>query len=512
MLATVHSGTIIGIDAHLVRVEVDVAATGLPKFTIVGLPEEAVRESRDRIRAALDNTEFQYPMRRITVNLAPAYLKKWGTAFDLPITLGIVACQAPWKSRLLVDFLFAGELALDGQVRPVRGAISLAMAAREHGLRGIALPRENAREAAVVVDADVRPLADLNEAVAFVSGQREPPRTRLDRDELFTAGCGDLGPDLREIKGQETAKRALEIAAAGNHNLLMVGPPGAGKTMLARRLPSVLPPLSLPEALETTRIHSIAGILSPDRPLVVRRPFRAPHHHISNAGLIGGGRPPRPGEISLAHNGVLFLDELTEFRRQVLEQLRQPLEERRLTVARAGFSAQYPASVLFVGAMNPCPCGYLGATDRACTCDRTQIQRYRNRLSGPLLDRIDLHVELARVPYKDLARTDAPEGGSDEVRERVIRARAVQEERFRGSGILSNAQLGAGQLARYCALNRAGDRMLEAAFERLCLSARACHRILKVSRTLADLEGEECIRPAHLAEAIQYRVLDRQEG
>ena len=385
------------------------------------------------------------------------------------------------------------------------------MAAWEHGLKGIVLPRENAREAAVVEQADVRPVADLRQAVAFASGTEAPPRTRLDREGLFTVN-NPHGPDLKEIKGQEAAKRAVEIAAAGNHNLLMVGPPGAGKTMLARRISSVLPPLSLPEAVETTRIHSIAGILSPDRPLVTARPFRAPHHHISNAGLIGGGRPPRPGEISLAHNGVLFLDELTEFPRQVLEQLRQPLEERQLTVARVGVSARYPASVLFVGAMNPCPCGYLGATDRTCTCDESQVHRYRSRLSGPLLDRIDLHVEVTRVPYKDLARIDSMENGSETVRNRVLLARGIQEKRFEGSGVLTNAQLNAGQLVQYCALDKAGDRMLEAAFEKLRLSARACHRILKVSRTLADLDGAERIRPAHLAEAIQYRLLDREEG
>jgi len=500
-----------GIDAYLVQVEVDVADGGLPKFTIVGLPEEAVRESRERIRSALANTGFHFPMRRITVNLAPAYLKKWGTAYDLPIAMGIVACQAKWESRVLQEFLFVGELALNGQVRPVRGAISMAMAARDGGLRGIVLPRENAREAAVVEPGDVRPVADLPQAVAFASGAQEPPRTRLDREGLFTA-CNRPGFDLREVRGQEAAKRAVEIAAAGNHNLLMVGPPGAGKTMLAQRIPSVLPPLSLPEAVETTRIHSIAGILSPDTPLVATRPFRAPHHHISNAGLIGGGQIPRPGEISLAHNGVLFLDELTEFRRQVLEQMRQPLEERQMTVARAGVSVRFPASVLFVGAMNPCPCGYWGATDRACTCDEHQILRYRSRLSGPLLDRIDLHVEMTRVPFKDLARFESPQTGSETVRARVIRAREIQARRLERAGVLTNAQLDGGLVSRHCPLDPAGERMLEAAFDKLRLSARACHRILKVSRTLADLAGEESIRPHHLAEAIQYRILDREHA
>ncbi len=511
MLATVHSGAILGIDAYLVEVEVDVASRGLPKFTIVGLPEEAVRESRERIRSALTNTGHKFPMRRITVNLAPAYLKKLGTAFDLPIALGIVAAQEDWDNNVLKEFLFVGELALDGQVRPVRGAISLAMTACEQRLKGIAVPLENAREAAVVEQVDVRAVTSLAKAVAFASGEHDPSRTLVDRESLFTAGRKH-GPDLREVKGQEAAKRAVEIAAAGNHNLLMVGPPGSGKTMLARRIPSVLPPLSLGEALETTRVHSIAGILPPDDALVFHRPFRAPHHHISNAGLIGGGIVPKPGEISLAHNGVLFLDELTEFRRQVLEQLRQPLEERQLTVARAGISLRYPASVLFVGAMNPCPCGYLGATDRECTCDEARIKRYRNRLSGPLLDRIDLHVEVTRVPYRDLARTDSRESCSETVRMRVLRARGIQKERLSGSIARHNAQLDTAEVARHCALNPVGERLLEAAFETLALSARACHRILKVSRTIADLEGEETIRPAHIAEAIQYRVLDRETG
>jgi len=508
MIATVKSGAIVGIEAYLVQVEVDVASRGLPKFSIVGLPEVAVRESKERVRTAILNTGFSFPQRRITVNLAPANRKKAGTAFDLPIALGILCAMNQWDNDALEELLFVGELSLDGLVRPVRGVLSLAMMAKQEGLRGVVVPEPNAQEAAVVDEVNVHHVASLSVATQFMAGASELPTQSVDRESIFL-GPAAGGPDLADVKGQMLAKRALLIAAAGDHNLLFIGPPGAGKTMLARRIPSVMPPMCLEEALETTRIHSVAGLLPLKTPLITRRPFRAPHHHITNAGLIGGGALPHPGEISLAHNGVLFLDELPEFRRQALEQLRQPLEEGALTVARSGVSAGFPARVLFVSAMNPCPCGFLGDRDQSCTCKEADIQRYLSRLSGPLVDRIDLHVEVARVPYKDLTHRGPSEISSASLRDRVIKARRIQEERLRGFEIRCNARMGASEVVQHCSAEPAGSRLLEAAFDRLGLSARAYHRILKVSRTIADLDGSAPIRTEHIAEAIQYRILDR---
>jgi magnesium chelatase family protein len=508
MLFKTRSAAVYGIDAYLVQVEVDVGSGRMGDFNVVGLPDVAVKESRERIKAALKNCGFDFPFpQAVTINLAPADIRKEGSAFDLPMALGILGCQGTFFGKTLESFLFLGELSLDGGVRPVRGALSAALVARQQGVANLAVPEANAREAAVVEGLQVYSLRSLPEAVDLINAPESFQPVVVDVARMLDEAS--LYPvDLRDVRGQQAAKRALEVACAGGHNLLMIGPAGAGKTMLAKRIPTVLPPMSLSEAIETTRIHSVAGLLEDSRGVVGTRPFRSPHHTISDAGLIGGGAVPRPGEVSLAQNGVLFLDELPEFQRNVLEVLRQPIEEGSVTIARAALSVSFPARFMLVCAMNPCPCGFFSDSTRECHCSPPQIQRYVSKISGPLLDRIDIHIEVPAVRYKELRSGPLAEG-SAEVRARVVRARQVQLERFRGEKIYSNAQMPPKLIRKHCAISPEGERLLENAMAKLGLSARAHDRILKVSRTIADLDASASIESRHLSEAIQYRTLDR---